>query len=309
MQDSEWSLVRQHAEGEFHGHSSPVRCRWRACSLCWEFPSRWPRGHPKRRCLGRSTRASWPFGCSWGSATPRPRIGVAGCRSTRGSRGRGGRSLSRRRSRRRPRLMAGSEPSDPQGGRRKKPRPRRQGAAQKAGSGPGTVGASVSPNGVVVSLKGVEGAALAVETAQGKFSVPVDRLADGSVVSFLNDRVRVQRVFAQAPLLESPGQQDFPAAAPARLGWGIRSLARVRQPRVARAGNAPGLDRTARELRRIPTQRRRRPGPPAALRFQGRTGSAGNADRRDRAGPRRLAPLRCHGRGWQRPRGLDREAR
>ena len=91
----------------------------------------------------------------------------------------------------------------------------KQQAIPKAGSGPGTVGANVSPNGVVVSLKGAERAALTVETAQGKFSVPVDRLADGSVVSLLNDRVRVQRVFAHATLLEAPGQQDFPAAAPA----------------------------------------------------------------------------------------------
>ncbi len=50
--------------------------------------------------------------------------------------------------------------------------------------------------------------------------MPVDRLADGSVVSFLDGRVRAQRVFAQAPLLEGPGQQDFPAAAPASSDGG-----------------------------------------------------------------------------------------
>ncbi len=87
-------------------------------------------------------------------------------------------------------------------------------------TGPSTFGANVSPNGVVVSLKGAEGATLAVETAQGKFSVPLDRLADGSTTSLLNDRVRVQRVLPHSPLLEGSGQQDFPAAAPAMMDGG-----------------------------------------------------------------------------------------
>ncbi len=84
----------------------------------------------------------------------------------------------------------------------------------KAVGGPSTFGANVSPNGIVVSLKGIEGATLAVETAQGKFDLSVDRLADGSAVSLLDNRVRVQRVFPHTPLIEAAGQQDFPAAAP-----------------------------------------------------------------------------------------------
>jgi hypothetical protein len=90
----------------------------------------------------------------------------------------------------------------------------------KAQSGPSSFGADVAPNGVVVSIKGADGATLEVDTAQGKFSLPVDRLADGAAVSLLNERVRAQRVFPHTPLLESPGQQDFPAATPATTDGG-----------------------------------------------------------------------------------------
>jgi len=89
----------------------------------------------------------------------------------------------------------------------------KQPAAPKSVGGPSTYGPDVTPNGVVLSLRNVAGATLFVETAQGKFIVPLDRLADGAVLSLLNDRVRAQRTFPHAPLVEGPDQQDFPAAA------------------------------------------------------------------------------------------------
>ena len=107
----------------------------------------------------------------------------------------------------------------------------KQQAAQKAVGGPSTYGPDVSPNGVVLSLKNVAGATLTVESAQGKFMVPLDRLADGSVASFLNDRVSAQRVPPHAPLFEGPNQQDFPAAAPDLQGAGAWVAAVWHEPR------------------------------------------------------------------------------
>jgi len=107
----------------------------------------------------------------------------------------------------------------------------RQQAAPKAVGGPGTYGPDVSPNGVVLSLKNVGGATLTVETAQGKFTVDLDRLADGSPVSLLNGRVRAQRVFPHAPLLEGPNQQDFPTAASDPRGEGVWVAAVWHEPR------------------------------------------------------------------------------
>jgi hypothetical protein len=98
-------------------------------------------------------------------------------------------------------------------------------------TGPSTFGPSVTPNGVVVSLKDVAGSTLTVDTAQGRFDVVLDRLADGSVVSFLNDRVRAQRAFPHAPLWEGANQQDFPAAAPSAAGSGAWVAAVWHEPR------------------------------------------------------------------------------
>jgi hypothetical protein len=93
-------------------------------------------------------------------------------------------------------------------------------AAPKAAGGPGTTGQAVAPNGVVLTLKNVAGATLTVETTQGKFAITLDRLADGSVLSLMEDRVRAQRSFPHAALFEGANQQDFPAAAPDRKGAG-----------------------------------------------------------------------------------------
>jgi hypothetical protein len=88
----------------------------------------------------------------------------------------------------------------------------------------------VAPNGVIVALKNVGGAKATVETAQGKFVVNLDRLVDGSIASFLDDRVRAQRVLPHAPLLEGPGQQDFPTAAADRQGSGAWVVAVWHEP-------------------------------------------------------------------------------
>jgi hypothetical protein len=107
----------------------------------------------------------------------------------------------------------------------------KQQAVVKAVGGPSTYGADVTPNGVVLSLKNVGGATLTVETAQGRFAVPLDRLADGSTMSFLNDRVGAQRVFPHAPLFEGPNQQDFPVAAADSQGAGAWVVAVWHEPR------------------------------------------------------------------------------
>jgi hypothetical protein len=80
-------------------------------------------------------------------------------------------------------------------------------------TGPSNFGPTGTANGVILSLKDVAGSTLTVETRQGKFEIPLDRLAGGSTVSLLNNRVRAQRAFPHAPFWEGPYQQDFPAAA------------------------------------------------------------------------------------------------
>jgi hypothetical protein len=94
-------------------------------------------------------------------------------------------------------------------------------AIAKSRGGPSTYGPDVTPNGVIVTLRNAAGATLNVETAAGRFAVSVDRLADGSALSLLGDRVSVQRVLPQAGLLEGPGQDDFPAAAAAAMGSAV----------------------------------------------------------------------------------------
>ncbi len=101
----------------------------------------------------------------------------------------------------------------------------------KTFGGPGNTGPTVTPNGVILSLKNVAGATLTFDTEQGRFSVVVDRLADGTPLSFLNDRVSVQRVFPHAPLYEGPNQQDFPAATPDSQGAGAWIAAVWHEPR------------------------------------------------------------------------------
>jgi hypothetical protein len=83
----------------------------------------------------------------------------------------------------------------------------------KTVGGPSTYGPEVTANAVIITLKDAAGATLTAETAQGRFALPVDRLADGALVTLLNGRVRAQRIFPHGALLEARAQQDFPAAA------------------------------------------------------------------------------------------------
>jgi hypothetical protein len=116
-----------------------------------------------------------------------------------------------------------------------KQEPARGSAAEKPAvprpTGPSTYGRTVVPNAVVVSLKDATGSTLAVETAQGRFAVLLDRLTDGAAISLLNDRVRAQRAYAHAPLFEGPLQQDFPAAASEAAGARVWVVAVWHEPR------------------------------------------------------------------------------
>ncbi|MDR3637014.1 MAG: hypothetical protein P4L84_24635 [Isosphaeraceae bacterium] len=80
-------------------------------------------------------------------------------------------------------------------------------------SGPGTVGPTVTANGVLVRLKAAKDATLAVSTDRGTFEVPLAELADGRPRSYLEGAAQAQRVPPHAPLAEGPFQQDFPTAA------------------------------------------------------------------------------------------------
>jgi hypothetical protein len=116
-------------------------------------------------------------------------------------------------------------------GKKAAARAKRQQAAPKAVGGPTTFGPQVSPNGVILVLKNVAGATLAVETAQGRFAVPVDRLADGRPAVFLNGRARALRVFPHAPVAEGPMQEDFPVAIADPKGPGAWIAAVWHEPR------------------------------------------------------------------------------
>jgi hypothetical protein len=80
-------------------------------------------------------------------------------------------------------------------------------------TGPSTFGPTITPNGVVISLKAPLEANLAVETDHGQFSIPLAALADGSPRRYLDGQVEAQRVPSSAPLRDGKPQDDFPAAA------------------------------------------------------------------------------------------------
>jgi hypothetical protein len=84
-------------------------------------------------------------------------------------------------------------------------------AAQKA-TGPSSFGPTLTPNGVIVSLRSPDDATLAVETDRGNFSVKLADLARGDVRPYLDGRASAQRVATAAPLVAGPDQDDFPAA-------------------------------------------------------------------------------------------------
>lgn len=94
----------------------------------------------------------------------------------------------------------------------RKEAPKKAAAAKKA-TGPGTAGALVTANGVLVSLKAPKDATLSVTTDRGSFDVPLAPLADGRPRDFLNGSAQAQRVAPHTALAEGPFEQDFPAAA------------------------------------------------------------------------------------------------
>ena len=85
-------------------------------------------------------------------------------------------------------------------------------AAAKKATGPGTAGAAIAPNGVLVTLRSPGDATLNVETEQGNFAVPLADLLDGTIRRYLDGRVAAQRVPPVVALAEGPEQEDFPAA-------------------------------------------------------------------------------------------------
>jgi hypothetical protein len=91
-------------------------------------------------------------------------------------------------------------------------------ALPKSAGGPTTYGGTVTPNGVIVSVKAPLDATLSVETERGRFTARLADLADGSPRRFLEDQVEAQRVLTGTPLRDGPAQEDFPAAASDRRG-------------------------------------------------------------------------------------------
>jgi hypothetical protein len=80
-------------------------------------------------------------------------------------------------------------------------------------AGPSTVGASVTPNGVVVAVKAPADATLTVETPRGNFDVRLSDLAGGTPRRYLDGKAEAQRIEPGVSLVEGDAQEDFPAAA------------------------------------------------------------------------------------------------
>jgi len=92
-------------------------------------------------------------------------------------------------------------------------------AAFKKAAGAGNAGAgAVVPNGVILTLKAPPEAVLSVNTEGGKFEVPLAGLAGNQPRPFLDGRVIAQRVPPGVPLVDGPGQDDFPAAVADKAG-------------------------------------------------------------------------------------------
>ncbi len=113
----------------------------------------------------------------------------------------------------------------------------RQPPARERDSGPSTFGATVTPNGVVVSLKAPVEAVLSVTTDQGTFDIRLAELADGSIHRFLSGRVEAQRVPPSIPLVDGPTEEDFPAAVADGQGnvWVAYVAHKHRGPEVSEA--------------------------------------------------------------------------
>ncbi len=168
-------------------------------------------------------------------------------------------------------------------------------------TGPSTVGAAVTPNGVVVTLKAPADATLTVETPRGNFDVRLSDLAGGAPRRYLDGKAEAQRIEPGVPLLDGDAQEDFPAAAADARGNAWVAYV-VHTPRGPRCSNrSPSGPRPSRARAR----RGRRPDPAAPVRRR----QARRTDRRDRRRARRVAALGRRGRRWLGRRRLGRVPR
>ncbi|MGE3819661.1 MAG: hypothetical protein AB7I30_09515, partial [Isosphaeraceae bacterium] len=89
-------------------------------------------------------------------------------------------------------------------------------AAKKASTapttGPGTVGAMITPTIVDVTVLAPTSATLRVTTEQGDFDVPLNDTIDGKPLSRLNGRVSAQLIPTAVPLVADTTDDDFPSA-------------------------------------------------------------------------------------------------
>ena len=115
--------------------------------------------------------------------------------------------------------------------------PVRQPPPRERDAGPSTFGATVTPNGVMISLKAPAEAVLTVTTDQGKFDVRLAELVDGSIHRYLNGQVEAQRVPPSIPLVDGPTEDDFPAAITDGQGhvWVAYLAHKHRGPQVSEA--------------------------------------------------------------------------
>ena len=258
----------------------PISRRQPDALLCSGPRSCSPRRMKRSRPRGRSIRASSRSGCCSGSATRRREAGTAGSRST-GARSSASRAIGSARATRSRAATPGRRRAAPSA--RRPPRSSRP-PPKKAVGGPSTVGPTVTPNGVLVSLKAPDDATLDGRDRAGRRSPsrsPTWPAARRSPTSTARSRPSASP--PTVPLVDGPDQEDFPAAVADGQGG---ALGRLRRPQAARAGRLDGARRRRpKRLRRLRPQGGRRPGPAAPLRRrQGR-----RADRRHRRGARRLA--------------------
>jgi hypothetical protein len=85
-------------------------------------------------------------------------------------------------------------------------------AAQKTVGGPSTYGATVTANGVLVSLKAPDDVTLSVQTERGNAQITLADLSRGAPRTYLEGRLVAQRVPPSVPLVAGPDQDDFPSA-------------------------------------------------------------------------------------------------
>ena len=170
--------------------------------------------------------------------------------------------------------------------RRAWPRRRRSGSGQGFARRPRHRPArSIVPTGVLVRLKAPADATLNVATEHGNAAIKLADLAGGAPRRYLDGQLEARRVPTSAPLRRGPARARLPRGGRRRQGGRLGRLRRAPAPRARGHGVAA---RAAQELRVVRPRRR------AATRSSCSTSTArspGASARRDRPGPRRLAPV------------------